>query len=375
MLDEEEFHAWVLGSVFQMTSLMLHENRSHLSQMNAIGELCAQFTRGILAFIRGYGVDKTVKTVEAYHRLHPEAATKAWHPDVFEAVSSPEWQQLYVNAEHDGNVGVISIGRESYNADVDAELNRAIDWLKAAGVERVIVTSDFHLSTQMVGADTNEFYPALEDAEKGVEISRSWSETARRLHTEFSTSVGFVNGKRCLGGFAELLTHCHYLVAAESAELGFPEVTLPVVPGMEGCHWTFRKSGQENWPKLLKLLLEGSPVKAPDAVGWLVDFAGPVEDAVRMSWKIATGDHQLTKRAVHDGMLEDVTAKIPSLKDAGSPLVEAGRKAIVESIRESCGAMLGDALHIQAKHSGGFMTSKACLSGTIGAMYKRAKVT
>ena len=32
---------------------------------------------------------------------------------------------------------------------------------------KVILTGDFHLSTQMVGADTSEFYPALEDAEAG----------------------------------------------------------------------------------------------------------------------------------------------------------------------------------------------------------------
>ncbi len=45
--DEEEFRTWILGPVFQMTSLMLHERRAHLSHLNAIGELCAQFRRGI----------------------------------------------------------------------------------------------------------------------------------------------------------------------------------------------------------------------------------------------------------------------------------------------------------------------------------------
>jgi hypothetical protein len=50
---------------------------------------------------------------------------------------------LYVNAEHDSNVGIITISRETYNSDVDAELNRAIDWLKADGIDNVIVTGDF----------------------------------------------------------------------------------------------------------------------------------------------------------------------------------------------------------------------------------------
>ena len=73
--------------------------------------------------MRSYGADGTRKLVENYHKLHPAAAAKAWHPEVFEKIESPEWQQLYVNAEHDGNVGVISINRESYSYEVDAELN------------------------------------------------------------------------------------------------------------------------------------------------------------------------------------------------------------------------------------------------------------
>ncbi len=155
--DQEAFQNWILGPTIQMTSLMLHEKRSHLSHINAIGELCAQFRRGILAFIRSLGPDSAVRRVESYHKLHPEAAGCCWYPEVFDKIDGPQWQQLYVNAEHDGNVGVIAIGRESYNSDVDAELNRAIDWLKAERIERVIVTGDFHLSAQMVGADTSDF--------------------------------------------------------------------------------------------------------------------------------------------------------------------------------------------------------------------------
>jgi len=30
-----------------------------------------------------------------------------------------------------------------------------------------------------------------------------------------------------------------------------PEVTLPVVPGMEGCHWPFRKADPSDHKKLL----------------------------------------------------------------------------------------------------------------------------
>ncbi|MEW6368906.1 MAG: hypothetical protein AB1714_30115 [Acidobacteriota bacterium] len=367
----EELRAWVAGALFQMTSLMVQERRSHLTHINAIGELCAQFRPGVLAQVRGCGSEAAIKLVENYHRLHPDAAKQAWHAEALRQVGSPEWQQLYVNAEHDGNVGVISISRESYSRDVDLELNRAIDWLRSERIDRVILTGDFHLSTQMVGADIADFFPALADAAKGVEIARSWSTTARRLHNEFSTSVGFVNGKRCLGGFLELLTHCHYVVAVDNADLGMPEVTLPVVPGMEGCHWLLRKAQPEHWQKILGLLLGGRPVKGRDAVGWLVDYAGSLDDAIKTAWSIARGEASIRKRPVEEGRLEKVPIEVSGLPAPSSPTAEAARRAILDNIQGSCAVALADALAVQSKHSGDFMTSSHCRGGTIGGTYSK----
>ena len=369
--EEDELETWVLGPLCQMTSLILHEERAHLSHINAIGELCAQFRQGILAKIRSLGADATINIVKGYHALHPEAAADSWYPNVFEKMSDVAWQQLYVNAEHNGMAGVISIGRESYNGDVNAELNRAIDWLKAAGIESVIVTGDFHLATQMVGADTSEFFPALDDEEKGLQVSESWSRTARRLHDEFKVSVGFVNGKRCLGGMLELLMHCHYLVATEDAALGMPEVTLPVVPGMEGCHWPFRKTASEQWPKLMKLLLEGRPARAGDTAGWLVDYAGALDECLKTVWSIVTGgDHGLPARTLEEGALQ-VPADAGDLSGAGDPATEAARTAIAETVRNSCGTTLQEALAIQARHCAGFMAGRDCRAGAIGAAFKK----
>jgi len=372
--EEDEFLNWIQGALFQMASLLLTEKRGHFSHINAIGELCAQFRGGILAVIREVGTDTAIRRVEAYHKLYPEAAKNAWHPGVFEKMDSPEWQQLYVNAEHDGKVGVITIGRESYNSDVDDELNRAIDWLKAEKIQKVIVTGDFHLSTQMVGADTSEFFLALDNRDEGFRISSSWSKTARRLHNEFQVSVGYVNGKRCLGGMLELLMHCHYLISKDDAVLGMPEVTLPVVPGMEGCHWPFRKANREDWPKLLQLLLSGKSVAAMETVGWLIDYAAPMEDALQTVWKIVTeGDHGLQRRRVEEGVLKGIPLDVP-LPDPDSPGTEAARKAIMETVQNSCGVSLAEALTVQAKHSADFMTSDPCRRGVIGAEFNRVMI-
>jgi enoyl-CoA hydratase/carnithine racemase len=370
--DETELETWVLGPLFQMTSLMVAEGRSHLAQINAIGELCAQFSPGVLAVIRARGADAVIGTVEAYHRVHGEAAAEAWNPDVFARIETPEWQQLYVNAEHDGTLGVLSLSRESYNSDVDAELNRAIDWLKAEGIDRVILTGDFHLATQMVGADTSDFYPAMTDEAAGVAIAADWSRTARRLHTDFRESVGLINGKRCLGGMLELMIHCHWLVAVDGCRLGMPEVTLPVVPGMEGCHWPFRRMAREHRLRLLAMLLEGGQIEAGDGVGWLVDFAGGLHDALGVAYEMAAGrDHGVGRRGLEEGPLDGVTDAVGELSAAASPGMDAGRKAIMDTIRAATGASLGEALEIQARHSGGFMMSKACQSGVIGSAWKK----
>jgi enoyl-CoA hydratase/carnithine racemase len=367
---EEELRTWILGPLFQMTALMIHEQRAQLSQMNAIGEICAQFIGGLPLVMRQAGAENVIRTVEAYHRLHPAAAQSPWHPEVLGRLGEPAWQQLYVNAEHDGQVGVITLGRESYSHEVDAELNRAIDWLKAAKIDRVIVTGDFHLAGQLVGADTTNFYPALVDPAKGIDISRQWSLTARRFHAEFGTSVAFINGKRCLGGMLELLVHCHFVVALETCDLGMPEVTLPVVPGMEGCHWTFRKSRPEHWPRLLSLLLEGKSAKAKDTAGWLVDFAGPMPEAIQACWKMARGQGGTARRAFESGRLVDVTRDLRA-PSAASPVTETARRAILRTVEASCGAPLAEALEIQAKLSADFMGSPEVRQGKVGEAFAR----
>ncbi len=370
--DEEIFRTWVLGPLFHMTSLLVHERRSHFANLNAIGELCAQFRKGALALAREHGADEILRIVGAYHELHPEAAGAAWHPEAFEAMDTPEWQQLYVNAEHDGEVGVVTLSRETYDWEVDAELNRAVDWLRAEGIERVILTGDFHLSTQMVGADTADFFPALEETEAGLRICEDWSRTARRFHEEFHTSVGVVNGKRCLGGMLELLLHCHYVVAVHSALLGMPEVTLPVVPGMEGCHWPFRKSRPEDWPRVLRLLLSGEPVRAPEAVGWLVDYAGPLEATLSMAWTMATGGADAPeRRPLEADALEEVPREVAGLSADGGPVGEAAAQAIVECVQGACGAPLGEALARQARHAAGFLSGPVCRKGEVGGQYTK----
>jgi enoyl-CoA hydratase/carnithine racemase len=224
----------------------------------------------------------------------------------------------------------------------------------------------------MVGADTSEFFPAVTDGKEGERIACSWSATARRLHNEFDISVGFINGKRCMGGMLELMMHCHYLIAAEDATLAMPEVTLPVVPGMEGCHWSMRKATPAGRKQLMRLLLEGAQVKARNATEWLVDYAGSLEDALRMAWRVMEkGAAALPLRKVEERSMEQIPMadlNIPMSSDAS---IEEARRAIARCITDSCSVPLSEAILIQARHSAEFMTGKLCRKGKVGSEYDK----
>jgi enoyl-CoA hydratase/carnithine racemase len=169
----------------------------------------------------------------------------------------------------------------------------------------------------------------------------------------------------------ELMMHCHYLVSVDGAQLGMPEVTLPVVPGMEGCHWSFRKAGKSGYQKLLELLLSGRSVAAKETTGWLVDYAGKMEDALKKTWQIVTGGkHGLEPRQLQKDALK-IPTDVPGLPSTDNPFTEAARKAILACIKASCGSSLKQALEIQAKHSAGFMLTKECQKGVIGSTAKK----
>jgi hypothetical protein len=122
----------------------------------------------------------------------------------------------------------------------------------------------------------------------------------------------------------------------------------------------------------LHLLLGGRPVAAAEAVGWLVDFAGPMDDVLVAAWKLASGkDTGVKRRPFEAGALMDVPSDVAGLPPAGSQATEVARKAIVDTVRASCGASVADALAIQATHSARFMTSDACTRGVVGAEFSK----
>ena len=368
----EELETIVYGSLIQMTTLMLHEKRADLSTMNLIGELCAQFTIGIPALIRRFGYEKSIEWVNKYHKLLPESARTEWYPETIRDLATVEWQHLYVNAEHDGEKGVIAISRESYNYDVDRELNLAIDWLHQEGIRKLIITSDFHYASQLVGADTTEFFPAITDVGIGEKISSDWSKTARRFYYEFDVAIGFLSGKRCMGGMLELFMHCHFLIASSQVKLAMPEVNLPVIPGMEGCHWALRKSDSNLRFHYIQMLLTGAQVSASKSIGYLVDYSGSFEECLQIvAGIIRDGEAKFPRRKLIESALVGLESELETFSWSENEILGSAQRKIAECMLESCSVSLEKALKVQARKSAEFMSDKLFRSGKIGKEFDK----
>jgi hypothetical protein len=140
---------------------------------------------------------------------------------------------------------------------------------------------------------------------------------------------------------------------------------------MEGFHWPYSKAGHDHHHKITRMLLEGKTVKAKDAAGWLIDFAGPMNEVLKIArLTVNKGDHGLPLREVNKNP-EEIRIEVRNTAANGDPAHEIAAKAIAECITASCNAPVSEALEIQAKHSAGFMAGKLCRNGQIGSEFKK----
>lgn len=149
------------------------------------------------------------------------------------------------------------------NAVFTDALTAALEQLGAeTGLSGVVLTSA--KPAFVAGGDIDALY-AMSDPETTFDAIEEIKALMRRLETLGAPVVAAINGA-ALGGGLELALACHHRVAIANVaiRLGFPEVTLGLLPGAGGITRTVRLLGLE---AALPLLSEGkqiSPQRALD---------------------------------------------------------------------------------------------------------------
>jgi 3-hydroxyacyl-CoA dehydrogenase/enoyl-CoA hydratase/3-hydroxybutyryl-CoA epimerase len=172
-----------------------------------------------------------------------------------------------------------------------ADLESAVDRITVdAAIKGVVITSakrDF-----MAGADLKELVTVHDrgvSAAEAAAFSGGLNKLYRRLETCGKPVVAAINGL-ALGGGLELALACHYRVLADAPKVvvGFPEVTVGLLPGAGGTQRLSRLIGIAN---ALPLMLEGKHVRPAEALrlGIVHETAAPGDVIARARAWLATG--------------------------------------------------------------------------------------
>lgn len=120
------------------------------------------------------------------------------------------------------------------NGQVQTELNAVLDTVESTP-EIDIVSFTGQGTAFAVGADVEEIYSWVQNDEWGrlMHFLRDGQLLMNRIAQLSVPTIAGINGY-ALGGGLELALACDIRFAAETAELGFPEINLGMIPGWGG---------------------------------------------------------------------------------------------------------------------------------------------
>ena len=184
-------------------------------------------------------------------------------------------------------VGVITLNRpkalNALNSELIDELNEALDKLEADDKIGCIVLTGSEKAFA-AGADIKEMQGKdYMDAYKGNFIA-SWERITLVRKPVIAAVAGYA-----LGGGCELAMMCDFIIAADSAKFGQPEINLGVSPGAGGTQRLTRFVGKS---KSMEMCLTGRMMDADEAersglVSRVVPAADLLDEAVATAAKIA----------------------------------------------------------------------------------------
>jgi enoyl-CoA hydratase len=171
--------------------------------------------------------------------------------------STPEFIQI----RSEGRVGIVTLNRpKQLNALNDQLIDELGAALKAFDADDeigcMIVTGSEKAFA--AGADIGAMASySFADVYKGDYITRNW-ETIRQIRKPVIAAVsGFA-----LGGGCELAMMCDFIIAADNAKFGQPEIKLAVIPGAGGTQRLPRAVGKS---KAMDMVLTGRMMDAQEA--------------------------------------------------------------------------------------------------------------
>jgi enoyl-CoA hydratase len=194
----------------------------------------------------------------------------------------------HIIVETRGRVGVIRLNRPAaltaLNMALIGELAAAMDAFEAdQNIGCIVITgSDKAFAA---GADIKEMATkSYLEAFMGDFVA-SWDRIAHARKPVIAAVAGFA-----LGGGCELAMHCDFVIAADNAKFGQPEIKLGVIPGIGGTQRLTRAVGKA---KAMDMCLTGRMMDATEAersglVSRVVPLASLMDEAMKAAETIAS---------------------------------------------------------------------------------------
>jgi len=208
---------------------------------------------------------------------------------VAEAVKADNANREFVIVERRENVGLITLNRpKAFNALCDTltrELTGALDLLEADDAIGALVLTG-NEKAFAAGADIKEMKSrSFVDVYLSDFVTSSWERISRCRKPIIAAVAGYA-----LGGGCELALMCDFILAAETARFGQPEITIGILPGAGATQRLPRLIGKS---KAMDMILTGRMIDAEEAermglVARIVPAGKLVEEAVATAQHIAS---------------------------------------------------------------------------------------
>ena len=186
-----------------------------------------------------------------------------------------------------GNIGLVTLNRpaalNALNAALVSEMSRAIDAFEEDDKIGCIVITGSEKAFA-AGADIKEMQSKSYMQAFREDFIGSWDRVARARKPVIAAVAGYA-----LGGGCELAMMCDFIIAADTAKFGQPEINLGVMPGIGGTQRLTRFVGKS---KAMEMCLTGRMMDAAEAeraglVSRIVPADKLLEEAKAVAKKIA----------------------------------------------------------------------------------------